>query len=447
MFAMPTKQRLLVCRLGFVLLCVLPTLAVCLWIVGQSTASPVRHDDGAWRSELPDRLGLIVSCEGHGQIDDETWRLTGVRLLDPETRAVLVQAAQVKARHTSAGWLVEARGAEINAGQLPRLAALLHERLLGAPSENMPRGALLARDVVLRDGNSAHTVSSFAARLAADAAGPQATIDFALAGSPPEAAPQRLAIVRDRSGPSPVTRWQLDTARQTLRCALVAAVMPAAGRLGNEAQFTGLVSCAMEPGGLSGELSGTLDRVDLDTVVTERFAHQLSGQARVQIETARLDGGKLTELRGTLATNGGALSPSLIAAAVAHLDLQAAGDLLADGAAIAFDRLAIRFALDGRLLRLSSLGESAAVLSDGKHPLLAVAPEHAVPAVNLLRVLLPDNEYQVPATRQTDALVGLLPVPDIVPQQTASRVTHTPTRLRSSGPAEAAPVLRQPGLR
>jgi hypothetical protein len=87
------------------------------------------------------------------------------------------------------------------------------------------------------------------------------------------------------------------------------------------------------------------------------------------------------------------------------------------------------------------------ILSDRRGPLVEVAAGHTVPATNLLRALVPDNQYQVPATRQTDALVGLLPAPDLAPTRTALAPAHMPMRLRGSGPHDAAPVLRQPGLR
>jgi hypothetical protein len=448
MFAMPTKQRLILCRCGFVLCCVLPTLAVCFWIAGQSSASPAVNVPAAWATIPSSYLGLIVECDGSSQGGGGVLRLESVRLVDPETRAILVRAASVDAQPSAAGWQLAARGAAIDTAHLPRLLALLHQPLFGAPSADTPSGTIHARDVIVRTAQSTHTFSSLVARLGADAAGPQATLELTPSDAEPNAVPMRLAIVRDRSGALPVTRWQLDTARQALPCALVGSVLPEAARLGPHAQFTGLVSVSLEPDGLTGELTGTLDRVDLDAVVTERFPHQLSGLARVNIESARLEHGKLTDLRGTLAATGGAISPSLVASAIDHLRLQPASILPADTAvSIPFDNLAISFALDGRFLRLSPMSKSAAVMSDGQGPLLAVAPGHSVPAVNLLRALLPDNEYQVPATRQTDALVGLLPVPDLVLERTASRTTHTPTRLRSSGPAEEAPVLRQPGLR
>ena len=446
---MPIKHRLIICRLGFVLCCVLPTLAMCLWIAGQSSASPAGNVPSAWATIPSSCLGLVVECDGGSQGDGGVLRLESVRLLDPETRAILVRAASVDAHPSAAGWQLAARGAVIDAGHLPRLFALLHQPLLGSPSADTPSGTIQGRDVVLRAAEATHTFSSVVARLGADPAGPQATIELTPSNAQPNTPPMRLAIVRDRSGASPVTRWQLDTARQALPCALVGSVLPEAARLGIAAEFTGLVSVSLEPDGLTGELTGTLEGVDLDAVVTERFPHQLSGLARVNVESARLEHGKLTDLRGHFTAVHGAVSPSLVAAAVDHLRLAPAGDLPVEGAApIAYQQLSFGFALDGRWLRLTATApESASVLTGERGPLLAVTPGHAVPAIGLLRALLPGNEYQVPATRQTDALVGLLPVPDLLPARTASRITHTPTRLRSSGPAEEAPVLRQPGLR
>jgi hypothetical protein len=71
-----------------------------------------------------------------------------------------------------------------------------------------------------------------------------------------------------------------------------------------------------------------------------------------------------------------------------------------------------------------------------------------VPAINLARMLVPDSQLQVPATRQTAALIGLLPVPDLVPDAAEAAATaHIPTRLApSQEPADDA-ILRPPVLR
>jgi hypothetical protein len=53
----------------------------------------------------------------------------------------------------------------------------------------------------------------------------------------------------------------------------------------------------------------------------------------------------------------------------------------------------------------------------------------------------------VPATRQTDALVRLFPLPDIAPTRTAQREgLHTPTRLAPGSSTPNSPT-RQPKMR
>ena len=47
--------------------------------------------------------------------------------------------------------------------------------------------------------------------------------------------------------------------------------------------------------------------------------------------------------------------------------------------------------------------------------LLADSTRGAAPVVAIIQMLVPDSRVQVPATRQTDWLLNLLPVPDIVP--------------------------------
>ena len=86
------------------------------------------------------------------------------------------------------------------------------------------------------------------------------------------------------------------------------------------------------------------------------------------------------------------------------------------------------------------------LLAGSNGPIILAPPQHSVPAVNLLRALLPDNQFQVPATRQTASLISLLPVPDFVPGTTGNLPSHTPTRLSAQPPGSPAPI-RQPRVR
>src|SRR5258707_679890 len=112
-----------------------------------------------------------------------------------------------------------------------------------------------------------------------------------------------------------------------------------------------------------------------------------------------------------------------------------------------FRHFGLRVQLPGRFLRLVGSGRPLIVglaFGNAAGPILTAPPTHSVAAVNLLRTLLPDNEYQVPATQQTAALVRLLPVPELVPTKTDNLPSHTPTRLAPAAAQSPPTYTRQP---
>lgn len=446
---MPTRRRVLLCRFGFVLSCLLPTLLVGLWIASRSEGgSGISIAKTVFERELTNQLGLIVEID-HASGESSAFRLDGVRLRDPETSAIVAEAAAVEAIHTDIGWQIEAFQPQVDATHLRRLAARLHDRLLCGPPHQSHPIVIVARDLILTAGLQRHSVAQVTTRFATLAAGPEIAADFQL--STMSAEPSRLTIARNQQASAPCTHWLLATGNQLLPTAALAKILPEVARLGRECQFAGTIIGGDTESGWSGELSGTLTNVDFDTLVTEHFPHQLSGIGTIRIERGAIASGRLAELRGALEIGTGSISGSLLAAAEEHLKLEPVSQSpVSDLATIPFQRLALGVELDGRMLRIHGLAEQerdGTVIADQTGPLLIAGPGHAVPAVNLLRALLPDNQFQVPATRQTDVLVGLFPVPDLAPTKIAARHSHVPTRLRSSGPADAAPVLRQPGLR
>ncbi|MEX2176382.1 MAG: hypothetical protein WD872_18610 [Pirellulaceae bacterium] len=449
---MPAKQRILVCRAGFVLFCALPTLLVGLWIVRRSSEGFAAADRAEWQRELTSRLGLVVEIRQVSYPGYCVARLEGFRLADPETGASMFAAQAVEVALEGGEWRIEAWQPQVAAAQLRPLAQRLHDRLLCGPAGSLAECQLVARELTIvgeRGGQSlVNVVGRFELK---DGVNPQLAATFQLPAASDPAAVARLSVGRQRDLPIPTTTWQLDTGGEWLPCWLLAAAD--LDRLGQACNFAGTVAVTDSPAGLSGSLAGSLDEVDLDALVTEHFPHVLSGLGRVRIERAALRDGKLVGLRGSLQVRNGAIGESLLAAAAEHLQLDrppARPAAIAEGS-LPFRQLSLGFHLDGRLLKLSGNADPTqpgALLASAGGPLLTAPSRHAVPAVHLLRTLLTENQFQVPATRQTDALIGLLPVPDLVPTRTASRQRpHTPTRLRTSGPLEAAPVIRPPVFR
>ena len=449
---MHARRRILICRVGFVAFCVLPTLVVCGWLASLSTGEIAVPSKEAWEQELTSRLGLLVEIE---RVDGS--RLENVRLVDPETRSLVARAAAIEVSSLAEGWIVSAEGASIEVGQLKLAARTLDHRILRRPpsaadGEGNWSIRLSPSDLTLRGGSRSQTLRRLEGTLHCSADSTKLAVDFHLPAAPAAAQPGRFTVWRKRATSAPETEWYFNSGGHSLPCAIFQDLEPALARLGDDCSFGGEMQWVESASRHNGELAGAFTGVDLDALVSEQFAHQLSGLADMEIARAVIEEGKLVELAGALRAARGAVSPSLLAAAAEHLRLEWLADPAPpeSGQAVSFRELAIAFALDGRSLRLrgdSRLGDAGVVLSSAQGPLLAAPPNHATAAVNLLRMLVPENQHQVPATRQTDVLVGLLPVPDLAPARTAALPTHTPTRLRTSGPEEAAPVLHEPGLR
>ena len=448
---MPSPARLLFCRVGIVAFCLLPTATVGGWIVHRTGGQYAVAQRAEWERELTGRLGLAVEIESVSYPSHSLATLQHVCLLDPETQALIAQADVIEVAHSDDGWHVQVWRPQVSAGGLTELLRTIDQRLLRTAAVGQSSINLSADELLIADVQAAQSLMNFTARLDSTPLGPSAEVRFHLPSS--AGAGARLTVARNRQRATPTTVCQLDTGNNALPVELLAAAAPQAGRLGPNSWFAGQIALEDSGGETSGQWSGTFTEVDLDSLVTEHFPHQLSGLATVKVERATLDRGKLTEIRGTVQAQDGAISHSLLAAAQEHLRLELASEnsSIQPGRVTAYRQLSLGFAISERGLSLTGSADPTqpgVLLANAAGPLLRAPTQHAAPSTGLLRALLPENQYQVPATRQTDALVSLLPVPDLAPAQTAARPSaHVPARLSPSAPSDTAPAIRQPKLR
>ncbi len=449
---MPIRRRILLCRLGFMLLCVLPTLAVGIWGVSRSASGIGRPSKDQWQLELASHLGLVVEIGGVHYPQAGVAMLEFVTLRDPETRALVAQVRSLEIERSAGGWLVVAAQVQLDAPQLALLHETLDHRVLRSSADDAALSSpihLTLRDVTLVSSRGRQSLRQLEGTLLHDETGVSLRLGWQLPEGAFAESPGQFMVLRNRAASPPETVWHLDTAGQSVPCNLLADWVPQLARLGTDCKFTGSLQWTDTAAGPRGSLRGKFHDMDLDALVTEHFPHQLSGVARLDITRADLEAGKLTALVGTLESQDGAISLSLLKAMRDHLQLELLIDRHSLDASrpILFELLAAKFNLDGHALVLSGINSEVLLFTAAEEPMVAVPQQHTVAPVSLLRALLPENQLQVPATRQTATLIGLLPVPDIVPARTATLPSHTPTRLRPSGPSEAAPVLRQPKLR
>lgn len=431
---MHESTRRMLCRIGFLLVCLLPMAGSVGWVVVRHSRFYRDWSRQRLQATLTERLGVTVVCEDLAWPARRTTRLHRVRLHDPETGAELATARLVDVAVQGNSVAIVAAQPELHGRQLGRLWDVLDQRLLRVAG--MPVVRFAAGEVHLRDKDRVvRTLSDV--RLAAEPSpdGPEATCEFRVAGLTMPA-PLSFRALRRRGPQGAVSAWELNTHEGSLPCELLAEFVPAVANLGEHCDFRGFVSAAREPAGWTGQLTGRFRRVDLDRFVTQHFRHlELRGEAEVTLNRASFTSGRLTDFAGTIDVAGGAISQSLVVSLADELGLVAAKRVREPGQSLfRFTRLAVGLQVDAAGLVLTgrcSDQEPGTMLEDAYGRLLGDVTTRPIPAVGLVRALSPDSLVQVPATQETDTLLRWLPLPPYVPVP-SSDVPYPRVRLQAN---------------
>jgi hypothetical protein len=282
---MNSNRRVLACRFGFVTLCVLPTMLVVGWILAGTVSGFWLADKNEWEQVLTERLGLVAQIKEVHYTPQGSAELMGLRLLDAETRAVLIESGRVEIAGKEDGWRVAAEQPVILSDRLDVLARIVVPRILA--SQSAATVWMAPCDVLLRSKGRDQSLEKLGGELHVSADKTEFEMTWRLPGAGSKTEEIRLTAARDRSGATSNTRFRLDTANQAVPCRLAAAIMPELASLGRECQFRGAFELFRSAGEGGGQLTGTLTQVDLDSLVTERFGHRLSGPATTRYGTYR----------------------------------------------------------------------------------------------------------------------------------------------------------------
>jgi hypothetical protein len=408
-------QRLL-CRWGFLLFCVAPTLAVAVCISVVRSPAYVAAHRAACERRLSDALGLNVSV---GQVRESLQGVTQIEqvvLAEPETGAVIGRIRHLEFGRQDGQWVVLASQPEIEGEHIWRLWELLHERVLRGRAADALDGLFYAGEITIRQagGQSATTLTDVRSLLRTTEAGPQATIEFrdvALQMSEPA----QLRITRNRQAQPPATRWELNTRSTALPCTLLADYLDILRTVGDRATFQGTIEAMPAAAGWEGEIAGRFLDVDLDRL-TDRRPHKLSGFAEVVLRRARFQAGRLSDAAGDVTCHGGVVTRSLLYQADKSLGLVADARLLTPQAntLVVFRQLKLGFTLDRSGIRIAGQclpHGSGVVMTDDGGPLLSSQAREVVQVSALVRTLAPESGEQVPANFEAYQLLHILPIP------------------------------------
>ncbi|HEX4131236.1 MAG TPA: hypothetical protein VHZ24_14445 [Pirellulales bacterium] len=422
-----------ICRAAFLIACLLPTTAVLAWGVTRRLPGRV----AAHATELERATGLHVTLGNVTYPRPGATLYHDLVLADPETDAEMLRCRVLEAASDGQQWLLRASQVEVEAAQAPQLWETVERQLRQAPrDDNLPVRAV-AWELTWHGPGGAQTITDLAARLMSTETDRRAELSFQLAGES-NAEPVVVRATRRRGEQPSTTNITLDTSNSFLPANIFGPLVDAGGWLGGHARFRGKLSIDARRAGWEGELTGQLDQIDLDALVTAHFPHTLSGTAELRVDHARLRGGRLVEAAVGITAGPGVVSRSLVASVADTLHLAASAPLLAEPM-LNFEQMAFEVTIDGdgmRFLGVAPAEARGAMLVDVPRPgvrrALWLQPEQQPqPVVAVLRALVPQSEMQVPANPESEWLIRHLPVPPLV---APAEATARPPTVHLRGP-------------
>ncbi len=425
MFALSYKSQRNCCRAVFLLACLLPTVAVAACAVWRHLPGQVRSCE----RDLTARLGLPVKLDAVSHPRPGVVSYEGLELIDPETGRMLFRTRSLEVDSTGTVTLLIVSQAEVSGAHHQRLWQLLQSQFVDRRAASEVR--FTAGEVTIDGQPQASTLIDVEGRIGRDDAGAEATLRFRVAGLK-MGQPALLRVATTSKQGRSSTTIHLETGSASLPCSLAAVMLPDVGHLGPDAHFAGHIVAEQSAAGWNGHLVGEFRGLDLYSLVTARYPHRLNGPAQLSIGEARFHAGRLSRATGTLSAGPGVVSGSLLDSAAASLSVLRPGSAGTADQLVFYEEFVAGFAIDENGLEIQGhCGRrgSGHIMVNRSGVLLADPPRQPVPVVALVRTLVPQNAVQVPATRETEALIGWLPVPHI-------------QRPRQPGEGETAPTGR-----
>jgi len=425
MFRLHETTRRRICVVAFFLLCIVPTVAVSAWCVWRQMPRRVAME----AQRLSGVLGLDVSLDGlshprpgialyeeFGLADAETGQIA---LRCPALKAAWQETTDAQGNHKRS-LVLAASQPQLQAATIEHLGRLLGRTLRSRAGRPQVGIRLSAAEATLRTDGTWQTLTNLQGSIESLPHGARAQVVFHLAGvDAPE--PIVVRVDRNRQTIPPTTAFEMSTGGAAVPCGLLALGPELLGMLGSQGLFRGSLWARQTPDGWDGELAGELLEVDLGRLLGDRFSNQLTGAARVTINSARFRGGRLLQASGTVVASRGTVGRSLIDAAVDRLKLVPVVKPSPEQHPVPYGQMALAFSIDSRGLQLQGLCTGTgrgAIMVDGYTCLLAEPRSQPQPLIELLRAW-------VPAGRRADWLMRWLPVP-----QPAAAEVGPPATLR-----------------
>jgi hypothetical protein len=424
MFAIHQRMRRRICQAAFCLLCAMPTTGLLAWTMTLTSAGHTAR----CQEELSRWLGMEARFDRVRYPQPGLSLYEPFELVDAETGEQVLRCRALGVTHAGRKLILEPSEVEVAAKPAQKLARLLMRRL----SREIPGEMaiwVVPTSVTVRSAAGDQTYDDVEGRIEPQPEESLATLRFRLP-EPQAGEPPALSIVRKHVGGDVATTVKLETMSAVLPVSIFSPWLDLKHLLGDDTAFRGSLAVEASAGGWSGELAGVLTDVDFARLVTRRFPHQINGRGTLSIERAKIENGRLVEANGQILSESGEIGGSLLVSAVEALGCVPGaappGQLpFTSDENYPYRNLSLEFTVDEQGLLLEASPEAkppGAIMLNHRHEAMLSAPAFsAMPLIQLVKALVPESTVQVPATKETAALVPWLPLPEIVPPEGARR--------------------------
>lgn len=411
---MHESTRRLLCRIAFLLGCVVPTLCTLSWIMYRQSAWSI----AAVEDHLSDTIGLKCQIARYYNPKPTKWVFEDVHLQRAGEDAVFVPV--LKAELVDDTWQLSADSAQVAWASRHRLWEAVQEGMLLKRSGKQALELSVTevqfqeidlpplRSVNVKYNPSAQTTITSLAKLGIQANSPM----LQLAIDTPEASPWKLTLETDR-----------------MPTDLLARALPPLSGLGIDAYYQGRISCDLMGETPLVELLGNVRQIDLETALASKFHLHGAGNADLYLRPVviRTDIDNIVRADGAIVSHNSHVSRRLLNQAAQHLGVSPLPHSSIEDM-FAYHQAAIGFHHDQGGLVLTGLCENMPVgtmFASRERPLVFDNGQRLLASTSLTNAFFDSASPSVPSSQGAVDMARWLAVPSMDATRQGSAVIAT----------------------
>jgi hypothetical protein len=417
MFRLHETTRRRVCRLAFVALCALPTLATAAWIAHWHR--PWRVNDAELRlsSALRSKVQLVDWREPR----PTATQTSTVRIVVSGESEPLAEAADVRSTRVDDSQVISIARVAIDARRL-NTALERSSNWLTESTPGMVRlsvNELVFEDAVAQTSYALREVEVRAERTVGE--GWKLQLHARGGSGDGDAQILRISCERSVADAGPVVRATIDAAAEPLPAWLLSSAEPTFGSVGNAASFAGQLQIETRGAEVMGVARGEIRNAAFEAMLPVSSPCRVEGTAHVTLADLQWRDGQIEHLTGAVKAEAARVNRALLNAAAKSL-LFGQVDIgpmpTGDGLdTITIDALAVRFDLNRQGLSIGgdfppefNLLPGCVAVSDGK-PLL-MQPQYLLQAERWVWFVIGSDAASILATQEAVDIAARLPLPE-----------------------------------